>query len=63
MGRDRKRSKPPHLAKLVKMKEAKRRRLEDISTTSTTQASGSSSDKSSFPSEKEPCTQSGNYTA
>ena len=63
MGRDRKRSKPPQkksLKKLVKMKEVKRRRLEDISTASTDQASGSSSDKSSFPSEMEPCIQSGN---
>ena len=63
MGRDRKRSKPPQkksLKKLVKMKEAKRRRLGDTSTTFTAQAYGSSSDKSSVPSEEEPCTQSGN---
>ena len=63
MGRDLKRSRPPHkktLKKLVKMKEVKRKRLEAISTNSTAQASGSSSDKSSVHSEEEPCTQSGN---
>ena len=63
-GRNRKRSRAPQkktLEKQEKMMEVKRRRLEATSSTSTAQAaSGSSTVKSSVPSEEDPCTQSGN---
>ena len=63
MGRNRKRSRAPQkktLEKQEKMMEVNKRRLEATSTTSTAQAaSGSSTVKSSVPSEEDPCTQIG----
>ena len=63
MGRNRKRSRAPlkkTLEKQEQMMVVNKRRLEAISSTSTAQAaSGSSTVKSSVPSEEDPCTQSG----
>ena len=63
MGRNRKRSRALQkktLEKQEKMMVVNKRRLEATSATSTAQdASGSSTVKSSVPSEEDPCTQSG----